>query len=92
MRMVRLYLGVFVVCLCLGLAFVALTPRSAQAVEPPCNYACGRRYVDCGLPCDQSKYPNQSWYGMGYPWDYDEECWGPYYCSPIVWGCHICQQ
>jgi hypothetical protein len=32
MRMVRLYLGVFVVCLCLGLGFVMLTPSPAHAI------------------------------------------------------------
>jgi hypothetical protein len=93
MKMVRVYAAVFVVCLCLGLGFVALAPRSTLAgPDPtPCRTVCGRIYVDCGEPCNQQIYPGQSWYGMGYPYQYDENCWGPYYCSPIKWGCHICQ-
>jgi hypothetical protein len=88
MRMVRLYLGVFVVCLCLGLAFVALTPGPVNAST------CGQcwTYSDCFGACDPGKYPNQSHYGATFSGEEDIECNGPWGCRFEAWGCHFCGQ
>jgi hypothetical protein len=86
MKMVRVYLTVFVVCLGLGLGFVILTPKAAHAD------ICGQCWIysDCWAACNQEKYPNQSSYGSLYSPFLDYDCTGPYNCRFQQWGCHIC--
>jgi len=93
MRMVRVYVGVFVVCLCLGLAFVALTPQKAAAVPSWCNMTdC---YIDweCQEDCSNPKCPVCNYVDRAYRWKSDIECTGPADC--FRWehfACAFCNQ
>ncbi len=91
MKVVRIYLMVALVSFLLGIAVVVITPPAAQAVPVDCYCNCGRFYVDCGLECPKQWGGTGSWYGLGYPYKNDIGCEGPYFCEPVIYGCHYCQ-
>lgn len=91
MKVVRIYALVVLACFVLGFSTVLILPTPAQAVPSECSKVCGPFYVDCGEQCIIKPGEVGNWYGLGYPYKWDLECSGPYYCSPITYGCSHCQ-